>query len=117
MQFCCNLIALHFQFMDEVVNQECIELNCAELFTSIVQRRSSEDRIDMPRSPKLQIYLIRSDIMTSKTDIDKYCSRQNELTNHVTTIGLIKGDCAVIHRRGKLIFIGGCSGLPLDTVN
>lgn len=101
--------------MDEV-NQQCIELNCGELYPPIVLRRSSEDGIEVPRSPKLPIHLVSG--TDSGVKLDKYCERQNSWKN-VKTIDLKIEQSAVIYREGKLIFIGNehAQGERISTVN
>lgn len=98
------------------VNKQLIKLNCAELFSSICERRSCEDQNEAPRSPSFQFHLISQQMSGFK--IEKYCPRQNSWTL-VRKLDLKITLFTVIGRCGKLILIGGRDEQKqiLNTVN
>lgn len=86
------------------MNQFCIELNCGELFSTIVERRSSDDRNEVQRAPRSQLHLVSE--WKAGIGIDRYCPARNLWTNvrlFDTQIELV----TVICRGGKVMLIGG----------
>lgn len=98
-----SFMSSSFQFMLDRVNERCIEVDCPDVYASIVERRSSRQEREIPRSPPLQINLIRAD---SRVKIDRFYARHNAWTE-VETLDLEISCFAVIHRDDKLILIGG----------
>lgn len=72
----------------------------------ILERRSSMNQNENPRSPKFPLHLVYEERDDFGIKIDRYCPRLNEWTE-VRVLGPRITQFAVIHRNGNVILIGG----------
>lgn len=105
------------QFLWKEVNQHCIDIDGRELFSTIAERRLSEDPNQIQRPSIMELHCVYED-SRSALRIDKYCPRQNMFTA-VKEFDLGRTLSTMVYRNGKLIIIGGSANgnSCLNTVN
>lgn len=101
---CLLTMILQFQFLLDEIYAQCIEIDLPEAFLSIAARRASQNEHEAPRNPKLSFDLVYASI--SGIEINKYCGRGNSWTE-IQKLDYKITMSAMVHRDGKVIFIGG----------
>lgn len=116
-----HILFILFQFIWMEVERWCIEMDCPELFPSIVADNPClnpfECDVDLPtlnpRSSQLQLHGVGN--RDARIVIDRFCARQNTWTEFKALD--LKTECfAMIYRNGQLIMIGGWDYGVLNTV-
>lgn len=101
------IVFFYLQFLFDEVNQQFIEINCPELFSSISMCRSSKHKREIPRPLTLKIHLVID--RPSAIKVYRYCTRLNVWTD-VRTFDLKHKGFTTVHRNRNLIIIGGSVG-------
>lgn len=98
------------------VNQRCIDINCRELFSAIVEHSLSEEANETPRPSTSKWHVVYEGSPGLK--MDQYSPRRKVWTA-VKEFDLGITGSTMIYRDGKVIIIGGraTGNLALNTVN